>query len=297
MERKKYTQFGTISVIILLPLLILFTGMLIKYWLPNSPAFFIYLFIVLTLLICVFTFYQLTIKVSQSHVSFKLGVGLWGKKYKISDIKSCRPVSNSVVSGIGIRMLSNGWLYNVTGLKAIELEFKNRKSVIRIGTNRPEEISELIQSLIGGGAMITDRAERQTIKRVNPIWILLWILSVLLIVGLVFIPNSTETKINVDAKELKIKGVYGLTISYSDIEQIDTISTMPTISLRTNGYDFGKTLIGNFKLSDDSRAKLFIKKGFAPFLMIKSKGQVPVYINFKEKGKTIDLYNHLLNKK
>lgn len=297
METKKYTQFGTISVIVLLPLLVFFTGMLIKYGLPNSPSFFIHISIVLIFLICVLTFYQLTIKVSESHVSFKLGAGVWGKKYKISDIKSCRPVSNSVISGIGIRKLSNGWLYNVTGLKAIELQFKNRKSVIRIGTNRPEEISKLIQSLIGGGAMITDSAERLTKKQVNPIWFLLWILSVLLIVGMVFIPNCTETKINVESKEFKIKGVYGLTISYSDIEQIDTISTMPNISVRTNGYDFGKTLIGNFTLSDDSRAKLFIKKGFAPFLMVKSKGQVPVYINFKEKEKTIDLYNRLTNKK
>jgi hypothetical protein len=88
-----------------------------------------------------------------------------------------------------------------------------------------------------------------------------------------------------------------LTISYPEIEQVDTISNIPRISLRTNGYAFGKTLIGNFKFTNDSQAKLFIKRGFAPYIMIKSKGHLPVYINFKDKQKTIDLYNNLINKK
>lgn len=293
METRKYKQFGTISVIILLPLLLLFTGMLIKSGLTNSPDFFIHIFLVVTFLLCVLTFYQLTITVNETHVAFKLGIGLWNKKYKISDVKSCKPVTNSVISGIGIRMLPNGWLYNVSGLKAVELQFKNKKSIIRIGTNKPEEISELVQSLIGGNAITSEANEKQTKKWINP----LWILSILLIVGFVFIPNMIDTKIYVEPNELKIKGVYGLTISYSDIEQIDTISIMPKISLRTNGYAFGKTLIGNFKLSDDSHVKLFIKKGITPFILIKSKGQLPVYINLKEKKKTIDLYNELKNKK
>ena len=237
-------------------------------------------------------FYQLTIIVDSSNVSFKLGIGLVRKSYKISDLKSCKPVTNSALNGIGIRMLSNGWLYNVTGLKAIELQFKNRKSVIRIGTDRPEEISELIQSLIGGDTTIDNNTDRQK-KWINP----LWIVSILVIIGLVFIPNYINTKISVEPNDFKIKGMYGLTVLYSDIEQVDTISTMPKISQRTNGYAFGKTLIGNFKLADDSYTKLFIKRGFTPYIMIKIKGHVPIYINFKDKQKTIDLYNNLINRK
>jgi len=293
METKKYTQFGTISVIILLPLFLLFTGMLIKSGLTNSPDFFIHIFLVLTFLICVLTFYQLTINVNETHVSFKLGIGLLGKKYKISDIKSCRPVTNSVISGIGIRMLSNGWLYNVTGLKAIELQFKNRKSVVRIGTNKSEEISELIQSLIGGGEFAKDTSEKHAKRWINP----LWVVSILLIIAIVFIPNYLETRVSIESNGLKIKGIYGLTIPYSEIEQIDTISNIPNISLRTNGYAFGKTLIGNFKLTDESHVKLFVKKGFVPYIMIKSKEQSTVYINFSDRQKTISLYNVLIMKK
>jgi len=292
MEIKKFTQFGTFSVAIILPLLLLFLGLMIKSGLANTPDFYINLILVIVFLICLLVFYKLTIIVDNKFVTFKLGIGLVGKSYKIADLKTCKPVATSVLNGIGIRMLSNGWLYNVTGLKAIELRFANKNSIVQIGTNKPDEISQLIQSLIGG-EIPSDYNVKSTQKWTNP----LWFLSILLIPALIIIPNYRETKVQIDNTGFKIKGVYGLTIPYSDLEQIDTISNLPRISLRTNGYAFGKTLIGNFKFTDDSHVKLFVKKGFEPYLMIKSKGRVPVYINFESKQKTIDLYNELKNKK
>ena len=157
METKNYTQFGTISVVIMLPLLILFTGLLIKSGLSSSPEMYIHLFLVLTFVICLLVFYKLTIIIDETNVSFKLGIGLVGKSYKITDIKSCKSAPNSALNGIGIRMLSNGWLYNVSGLKAIELQFNNRKSIIRIGTNKPDEISSVIQKLINNEIPPTNR--------------------------------------------------------------------------------------------------------------------------------------------
>jgi len=104
-----------------------------------------YLVTAFVLFLCLVNFYQLTIRVDDEHVSFKMGIGL-GKRYRLEDIKSCEPVTNSLWNGIGIRILSNGWLYNVSGLNAIELRFKDKTSVVRIGTDKPEEISQLIQS-------------------------------------------------------------------------------------------------------------------------------------------------------
>jgi len=292
MERKIYSQFGTFSVAIMLPLLLIFSALLIKSGLANTPDFYINLFLVIVFLICLLVFYKLTIFVDDKFVTFRLGIGLVGKTYKISDLKSCKPVTTSVLNGIGIRMLPNGWLYNVTGLKAIELRFINKKSIVQIGTNKPDEISQLIQSLIGE-VIPDDNTEKSTKKWINP----LWFLSILLIPALIIIPNYQETKVQFDTTGFKIKGIYGLTIPYSVLEQIDTISSLPGISLRTNGYAFGKTLIGNFKFADESHVKLFVKKGFEPYLMIKSTGKVPVYINFENKQKTIDLYYDLKSKK
>lgn len=288
MDTKKFTQFGTLSVLIMLPMLIIFTRMMIKSGLKNGPDFYVFVFLSVTLLICLLLFYQLTITVSSTHVSFKLGVGLIRKTYKISDISTCRPVVNSPLYGVGIRMIPGGWLFNVTGIDAIELRFRNKASVVRIGTNKPEEISRLIHSIIGGNTA-NDTSDKPTKKWINP----LWIVVVLLILSLTIIPNYIGTKVQVDQSGLRVRGIYGLTIPYADFVQIDTVSSLPGISLRTNGYSFGKTLIGNFKFADGRQVKLFVKKGVAPYLLIKSKGEVPIYINFENKQETIDLYNKL----
>lgn len=292
METKKYTQFGTFSVVIMLPLLLLFSVLLIKSWLANTPDFYIHIFLVLTFLICLLIFYKLTIIVDRTHVSFKLGIGLVRKTYKIEDLKSCKAVTNSIFNGIGIRMLSNGWLYNVSGLEAIELQFVNKKSIVRIGTNNSDEISHLIQSRIGD-KISSNVSDTNITKRINP----LWFLSILLIFILIIIPTYQDPKVQLNNNEFKVKGIYGLTISYVDIEQIDTVSSLPEISLRTNGYAFGNTLVGNFKFKDNSYVKLFVKKKFGPYLLIKSKDKVPVYINFENKQKTIELFNKLKAKK
>jgi hypothetical protein len=77
-----------------------------------------------------------------------MGIGLMRKKYKVADLKSFTPVSNSMISGIGIRILSNGWLYNVSGFQAVELQFTNKDSVVRIGTDKAEVVSSAIQEVI-----------------------------------------------------------------------------------------------------------------------------------------------------
>jgi len=294
METKKHTQFGTFSVIILLPLLLLFSIMLIKSGITSSPDTYILLFLVLTFLICLLTFYQLTIIIDNSHVSFKLGIGLIQKSYKISDIKACRPVTNSVLSGIGIRMLTNGWLYNVSGFKAIELQFNNKKSVVRIGTNKPDEISSLIQNLISN-ELPQQPYNFDKRKQINPLMIT--VLITLLIPLALVISSNHDTKVTLDNKEFKINGFYGQTIPLSDLIQIDTVSFLPKIEMRTNGYAFGKTKIGNFRLSDKSHVKLYIKVGFTPYILIHSKGREPIYMNFENRQKTLKLYNDLVNNK
>lgn len=294
MEMKKYTQFGTFSVAIFLPLLLLLVVLLIKSALSNTADFYILALLALVFLGCLLLFYKLTITVDSMYVSFKLGIGWIGKSYKITDIKSCRPVSNAALNGIGIRMLHNGWLYNVSGLKAIELQFHHKKSVVRIGTDKPDEVSRHIQSLIGSGGISGEDIPRSAN---NPIAWVVGLSVALLIFAVALIPNYRETKVNFDGDGFTIKGMYGLTIPFSEIEQVDLVQDIPGIARRTNGYAFGKTRIGNFKLSDGNPAKLFVKKGVAPYVLIKSRGRVPVYLNYEDGQQTMDLYNKLKDKR
>ena len=287
MEQKKFTQFGTLSVLLMLPLFLLFTIQAVRACIDNKPAFFIPLSLSLIFFFCLLIFYKLTIIVDHKTVSFRMGIGLVHKTYKMAEIKTCKPVRNSLLMGIGIRVLGNGMLYNVTGLKAIELRFKYKSAIIRIGTDRPEEISQLIQSLVAGEEIVRNSTGISYKKRSTPIWIGI----LLLLITLSFIPSLLDTRAKWNDKELKIKGMYGMTIPYSEITRVDTVSQIiPGISRRTNGYAFGNTLIGNFKMADNSPSKLFIKKGVSPYIMIQSRDRVPVYINFKDNQKTRDLF-------
>lgn len=142
---KKYTQFGTFIVLVISPILFFTCIGMLGIGLSADAESIILLLTCLTMLACLLVFYKLTILIDNEHVSFKFGMGWFGKKYKLSEIDSCVPVKNQVLHGIGIRFIGNGWLYNVSGLKAIELRFKNKKSVVRIGTDKPEEICELVR--------------------------------------------------------------------------------------------------------------------------------------------------------
>jgi hypothetical protein len=289
METRKYTQFGTVIVCIFLPLTLIFAGIFVRSGLSWRPESFIPFLIFLVMLLCLLTFYKLTITIDEQSVSFRLGIGWFGKSYRLADIKSCRPVTNSLFKGFGIRMMSNGWLYNVSGLKAIELRFKNRNSVIRIGCNKPEEISNQIQSLIGNKDNTT-----ALFKEDNKWFNWLWITVIAAIILLVIVPLFKETHVELNPEALRIKGIYGLSIPYNEIIQIDTVPGIPAITLRTNGYALGSILIGNFRLSDKTLTKFFVNKGYPPFLVIRSKNRVPVYINYRDKKKTVNLYNDLL---
>lgn len=297
METKNYSQYGTFTVIIMLPFLLFSLGMLIISGFSSGPMTIIALFLIMIFLIVLSSFYKLTITLDNEYVSFSLGIGLFGKSYKISDIKSCKPVRNSVLYSVGIHMLPNGWLYNVTGREAIELQFNNKKSVVRIGTNQPEEISEIIQRLIGTN--INEGINSlENKKQFGPFWIIILLVLIVLLIPIAFIVSGNqETGVQVGNNSLTIKGLYGLTIPFKDFVQIDTVSSLPGIAMRTNGYAFGKTKIGNFRLADNNHVRLFIKDGFKPYILIISKDKSPIYLNFEDRQKTIKLYTDLKNKK
>ena len=286
METKKYTQFGTLSVIVMAPFLIFSLIMIISSGFKDLTQFGVLSFVAIIMLICLLTFYKSTIYIDDTYIYFKLGIGIVAKKYLISDIQSCKSVRNNPLFGIGIRKIPKGWLYNVSGLRAIELTFKNKKSIVRIGTNQPDEIAETISKMIKN-----DRSESSSDYKDKTGYILtmIIILFALFFTGILIISGNHETAVITTSTNLRIKGMYGLTINYSDIIQLDTISKLPGIRLRTNGYAFAKNLKGNFRLQDKENAKLFIKAGTPPYILIRTK-DLNIYLNTKNPKKTADLF-------
>ena len=109
------------------------------HWAPVS--------VLLVLAACLALFCTLTVEIDREFLSVRFGPGLIRKKFALGDIAEYRPVRNSWRYGWGIRLTPHGWLFNVSGLSAVEIQLKNGRKY-RIGTDVPDElIRELRRSL------------------------------------------------------------------------------------------------------------------------------------------------------
>lgn len=289
MTKYRFTQFGTFSVAIMLPIFLFSCYMLIKALSSGGEETAPLIFVTVILLITLLTFYQITIIIDDKSVSFRMGIGLLKRSFPVSAISGCTVVRNFPLTGFGIRRVSNGWLYNVSGLNAVELSFKNRNSIVRIGTDKPYEVAEAINKLIGREVHGMETFEKETGNKLIPAALLS---LVLVLTAFILLYGSRETRVETDGASMKISGMYGMTINYSDIAAVDTLSLLPPVGLRTNGFSLGSTLKGNFSFKDHTRARLYIKKGLRPYIRIMTNDK-PVWINFSDAAKTISLYQKL----
>ena len=93
--------------------------------------------IALTVVIVVFNRLSTTIDAGRIRVAFGWG---WPRRtVETLDVVAFRPVRNKWYYGWGIRKVPGGWMYNVWGLDAVEIELKSEKK-FRIGTDEPEAL-------------------------------------------------------------------------------------------------------------------------------------------------------------
>jgi len=90
-------------------------------------------------------FGSLSVEVSDVAIELRFGVGIIRKAFRLDEIKACKPVRNRWWWGWGIRLIPGGWLYNVSGLDAVELELRNGR-FFRIGTDEPRQLAEFISA-------------------------------------------------------------------------------------------------------------------------------------------------------
>src|ERR1700722_6769262 len=86
---------------------------------------------------------SLAVEVGEEEVHITYGAGLFQKTFPLSDVESCQQKRLLPIHGWGIPWIGNGWLYNIYGLDAVELKFKNG-SVAVIGTDEPTELEQAI---------------------------------------------------------------------------------------------------------------------------------------------------------
>ena len=146
-EMKAYKEFqiGWIIFIILIPIQ-LFLTYLYFMGLGDRPleknTFLIGngIFLLIYLL-----FYGMTIKIDVEEIKISYGFGLIRKTIKLSKIENISIVKNPWYYGWGIRLIPNGWLFNISGSNGLELEFKDKKGIIRIGTKDSAKLKNEIR--------------------------------------------------------------------------------------------------------------------------------------------------------
>jgi hypothetical protein len=93
-------------------------------------------------------FHALTIRVSRCDVELSFGIGLIRKRFDLNAIQSASVVRTRWYHGWGIKKIRGGWLYNVSGFDAVEIQLANAHHD-RIGTDEPDKLLAAIQSARG----------------------------------------------------------------------------------------------------------------------------------------------------
>lgn len=88
-------------------------------------------------------FGTLTVTITDKAFSFFFGIGLIRRRIPLDSIVSFQVVRNRWWHGWGIRIYEHGWLYNVSGLGAIELLLRSGTR-LRVGTDEPEVVAQHI---------------------------------------------------------------------------------------------------------------------------------------------------------
>ncbi len=102
---------------------------------------------VILLIVVLWLFGSLTVEVSGEELRHYFGPGFWKKTYLLQDIETSKQVRNSWIYGWGIRLTPFGWLYNVSGLDAVQIQLRSGKT-FRIGTDDPKGLLKAVSQNI-----------------------------------------------------------------------------------------------------------------------------------------------------
>ena len=146
MVRYREFQFSWLITIVLLP----FQGWLVYSYLNNlgNRPMPLEIFLILTgLFVLIYlTFYGMTTSINSEKIIISFGIGLFRKRINLGRIAKVDTSRSPWYYGYGIRLIPNGWMYNVSGPHSVELTFTDRDRIIRIGTQDPQRLKQAIDS-------------------------------------------------------------------------------------------------------------------------------------------------------
>ncbi|HEY3321794.1 MAG TPA: hypothetical protein VGP72_15095 [Planctomycetota bacterium] len=150
MERYRHTQAGwLIRVSLLVPVLAFVPLLIFLHGKGENIPLMIIAVVEAILILSLALFYSLTVSVSDDAVQLSFGIGIIRKRFALADIQDCHAVRNFWLYGWGIHLTPHGWLYNISGLDAVEIALSGGRHA-RIGTDEPEKLVMAIQESMNG---------------------------------------------------------------------------------------------------------------------------------------------------
>ena len=196
----------------------------------------------------------------------------------------------------------NATLY-IRNRNASAIEIRTVKGLVYINQNNDELTQELFNEMKSTVKILKENELNLNAKRprtYRSVFVIVVFLEALIAPAL-FMNYSNEVVVGNGVVE--IKDEYAMTIPVSDIDTVLLIEKLPPIKTRTNGISTRKVNIGNFKMSDGNKCRLYINKDVPLFVEIKCQQttdngqQTLVFINRKTVEDTKALYEDIYNLK
>lgn len=142
-----FRQYGTFSNITLIGVMIM-TYIFYTYDIGDELDEFTFLLVESLLALTLLLFYCLTIEIGERTITLKFGIGIIQKTISIEDIEQTIAVRNKWWYGFGIRRMPTGWMWNISGFDAVEIQYKDSSKLFRIGTADSQELKLKIDNRI-----------------------------------------------------------------------------------------------------------------------------------------------------
>jgi hypothetical protein len=96
------------------------------------------------------SFSTLSVLINDQVIRIRFGWGIFRKEFSLAEVTAVREVKNRWYYGWGIRWWpwSKMWIFNTSGLDAVELTMKSG-AVYRIGTDEPKQFAAAIKQALG----------------------------------------------------------------------------------------------------------------------------------------------------
>lgn len=90
----------------------------------------------------------MTVEVGQGALRWRMGIGLLGGSFNLSDIAEVAVVRNPWWYGLGVHLTPDGWLYNVSGSEAVRVRLASGRTV-RLGSDEPQKLLNILRESAG----------------------------------------------------------------------------------------------------------------------------------------------------